>query len=62
LQDTNEALKIEVHRLARADDENTTKLKLQVFLLTSPGDIVSSFYKNKKCQFQSKPIFFFFLI
>jgi hypothetical protein len=31
LQDTNEALKIELHRLARADEENTTKLKLQVF-------------------------------
>jgi hypothetical protein len=31
LQDTNEALKSEVHRLARADDDNTTKLKLQVF-------------------------------
>jgi hypothetical protein len=32
LQDTNEALKSEVHRLARADDDNTTKLKLQVFI------------------------------
>lgn len=30
LQDTNEALKSEVHRLARADEENTAKLKLQV--------------------------------
>jgi hypothetical protein len=30
LQDTNEALKSEVHRLALADDDNTTKLKLQV--------------------------------
>ena len=31
LQDTNEALKSEVQRLAHADDENTNKLKSQVF-------------------------------
>ncbi|CAM2702999.1 unnamed protein product [Rotaria socialis] len=30
LQDTNEALKSEVHRLACADKDNTTKLKLQL--------------------------------
>ncbi|CAF3862642.1 unnamed protein product [Rotaria magnacalcarata] len=30
LQDTNEALKSEVHRLASADKDNTTKLKLQL--------------------------------
>ena len=30
LQDTNEALKSEVHRLTRADEDNTAKLKLQV--------------------------------
>ncbi|CAF1060966.1 unnamed protein product [Adineta ricciae] len=30
LQDTNEALKSEVHRLARAEDEHVTKLKLQL--------------------------------
>ncbi|CAF0754435.1 unnamed protein product [Adineta steineri] len=30
LQDTNEALKSEVHRLARADEDNNTKLKLQL--------------------------------
>ncbi|UJR37905.1 hypothetical protein I4U23_030593 [Adineta vaga] len=30
LQDTNEALKSEVHRLARAEEEHVTKLKLQL--------------------------------
>lgn len=30
LQDTNEALKSEVHRLTRAADENVTQLNLQV--------------------------------
>ncbi|CAF0757215.1 unnamed protein product [Rotaria sordida] len=30
LQDTNEALKSEVHRLARSDEDNTEKLKLQL--------------------------------
>jgi len=30
LQDTNEALKSEVHRLTRTDEDNTIKLKLQV--------------------------------
>lgn len=33
LQDTNEALKSEVQRLARADEENTNKLKQQVLSL-----------------------------
>lgn len=47
LQDTNEALKSEVHRLARADEENTTKLKIQVSkILSYSSDIFISLKKD----------------
>ncbi len=58
LQDTNEALKSEVHRLACAEEDNNTKFKLQVFrilfflrLLILSKYILYRLVKNKSVKF-----------
>jgi hypothetical protein len=58
LQDTNEALKSELQRLARADDDNTTKIKLQV----SRTSILFSFVPIKERRVYLSCFFFFFFI